>query len=113
MGTSTIRSEISWYMESRGRCFAELTARWSNEVRCIALKEQRRRKQGSSADQQGSQVGRELGIRAVAGLYWEGAQTNRGPADQRRCLHREAMGCKEASQSSAPIVVVWKQLVVY
>jgi len=44
MGTSAIRSEISWHMELRGRCFAELTAGCSHDIRCIAFKEPCRRK---------------------------------------------------------------------
>ena len=44
IGISSIRSETSWHKESSGRCWAELTAGPSHEVRWTALEEPRRRK---------------------------------------------------------------------
>jgi len=51
-------------------------------------------------------VGTDSGIRAVAGLNSEGAQTKRMAADRRRCLQMEEMGGSEASRYRAPRAVV-------
>ena len=50
--------------------------------------------------------GTDSGIRAVAGLNSEGAQTKRMAADRRQCLQMEEMGGSEASRYKAPRAVV-------
>jgi len=60
----------------------ELTAGGRHEVRLTALEEPWRRKRGSSAERPWSYVGTDSGIREVAGLNFEGAQTKQRAADR-------------------------------
>jgi len=71
----------------------------------MALEEPRRRKRWSSAERPWPQVGPDSGIRAVAGINFEGGQTRRRAADWRRCSQIEERGGREPSRYRAPGVV--------